>query len=213
MNEVRQTIEKAGLVPVIQIDAAEHAVPLAQTLSKGGLPIAEITFRTDAAADALAAVGAEVPDVLLGAGTVLSVEQAQTALDAGAKFIVAPGFNPRVVDFCLERGVPVTPGVNSPTDIEMGLERGLTLLKFFPAEASGGVKMVKALSAPYREVRFIPTGGIKPDNLGEYLGLPSVVACGGSWMVPKDALAGGAFDRIEQLVREAVKLAQTVRAK
>lgn len=211
MGNVHETIHEAGLVPVIKIDDAKQAVPLARTLAKAGLPIAEITFRTDAAPEALAAVGKEVPEVLLGAGTVLSMKQAQTALDSGAKFIVAPGFNPRVVDFCLEREIPVTPGVNSPTDIEMGIERGLTLLKFFPAEASGGVKMVKALSAPYREIRFIPTGGIKPENLGDYLALPSVAACGGSWMVPGDALNAGDFEKIEQLVREAVDLVAKLR--
>lgn len=211
MSDVYKAVKQAGLVPVIKIEDASKAVPLAQTLARAGLPIAEITFRTDAAPDALAAVGKEVPDVLLGAGTVLSVEQAQTALDAGAKFIVAPGFNPRVVDFCLERGVPVTPGVNSPTDIEMGVERGLTLLKFFPAEASGGVKMIKALSAPYRGIEFIPTGGIKAENLADYLSLPSVAACGGSWMVPSDALASGDFGKIEQLVQDAVELVKSVR--
>jgi 2-dehydro-3-deoxyphosphogluconate aldolase/(4S)-4-hydroxy-2-oxoglutarate aldolase len=211
MSNVMETIEQAGIVPVIKMDSARHAAPLARTLSEAGLPIAEITFRTDAAEAAIRAVAQAMPDVMLGAGTVVNVDQAKAALDAGARFIVAPGFNPKVVDYCIQQNVPVMPGVSTPTDIEMGLDRGLRVLKFFPAEAAGGTKMLKALSGPYKEVRFVPTGGIKPENLGEYLSLPSVVACGGSWIVPQRALSEERFDEIDKLVREALELVAQAR--
>ena len=169
MSELIEKLETAGLVPVIAIEDAENAVPLARAFADAGLPLAEITFRTAAAEDSIRNITREVPEVLVGAGTVLSVPQVQSAVSAGAKFIVSPGFNPKVVDFCVENGIPVVPGINNPTGIEMALDRGLEHVKFFPAEASGGLKMLKAMSAPYGKVKFLPTGGIKLDNLAEYL--------------------------------------------
>ncbi|MFZ2636187.1 MAG: bifunctional 4-hydroxy-2-oxoglutarate aldolase/2-dehydro-3-deoxy-phosphogluconate aldolase, partial [Rectinemataceae bacterium] len=207
MQAVFETIAGKRIVPVIKIEDPDRAVPLARALLSGGLPIAEITFRTAAAAQAMRAIVASVPGVLVGAGTVLTTGQVDIAIDSGASFVVTPGFNPRVVDYCLSRGIAVIPGVNSPSQVEMGLERGLEILKFFPAEASGGVKMLKALNGPYPGVRFIPTGGIGPDNLSEYLGLSCVLACGGSWMVKDEFIAAGKFQDIEEMTRRAVQAA------
>ena len=195
------------VVPVVAIPRADDAVPLARTLVEAGLPCAEITFRTDAAAAAIAAIAHAVPELRVGAGTVLSVAQADAALHAGASFIVAPGFDPAVVDFALERGVPVVPGVCTPTEVTLALARGLSVLKLFPAEASGGVSYLKALAAPFGAARFVPTGGIGPDNLAAYLAVRQVVACGGSWMVAKDLIAAGEFDTIGALAAEARRLA------
>jgi len=195
------------VVPVVAIPRADEAVRLARTLVEAGLPCAEITFRTDAAAAAIAAIAHAVPELRVGAGTVLSVAQADAALHAGASFIVAPGFDPAVVDFALERGVPVVPGVCTPTEVTLALARGLSVLKLFPAEASGGVSYLKALAAPFGAARFVPTGGIGPDNLAAYLAVRQVVACGGSWMVAKDLIAAGEFDTIGALAAEARRLA------
>ena len=170
---------------------------------RAGLPCAEITFRTAAAAAAIAAIAAAVPELRVGAGTVLTVEQAEAALQAGASFIVAPGFDPAVVDFALQRGVPIVPGVCTPTEVTLALARGLSLLKLFPAEAAGGVAYLKALAAPFGAARFVPTGGIGPDNLASYLAVRQVVACGGSWMVTKELIAAGDFDTIGGLACEA----------
>lgn len=206
MHTVLERIASFKLVPVIKIERAEDAVALGQALAAGGLPLAEVTFRTAAAPEAIRRLRAALPDILLGAGTVLNVEQARAASAAGATFVVAPGFNPKVVDFCLEQGMPVVPGVNSPTDIEMGLDRGLELLKFFPAEASGGLKMLRAVAAPYSGVKFMPTGGISMDNLLEYLAFPPVAACGGTWIAETALISSGRFDEITRLTRAAVGL-------
>lgn len=203
-SELLRQIEGLGLVPVIKIDKPEHAVPLARALAEGDIPIAEVTFRTDAALKSIKAIAAEVPEVTLGAGTVLTPVQAAEAHSAGAKFIVSPGFNPKVVDYCVQNGVFVLPGINSPTQIEQALEMGISTVKFFPAEASGGVAMLKAMSAPYGTVRFVPTGGIGPDNLRTYLDFTKVVACGGSWMVPPDAISRGDFSTVTSVARQAV---------
>lgn len=194
------------IIPVVAIQDAGDALPLADALIRGGLPCAEITFRTAAAAGAIEAV-AKRGDIDVGAGTVLKVEQVKQAVDAGATFIVSPGFNPKVVAYCIDNSIPVTPGVSNPTDIEMALDFGLEILKFFPAEAFGGLKTLKAMSAPYTMMRFIPTGGIGPGNVLDYLRHPKVAACGGSWMVKSDLIAGGQFERITELTQEAVAIA------
>jgi len=206
MNDVLKRQGELGLVPVVKIMDAKDAVPLGKALIAGDLPIAEITFRTDAAEESIKRISSKLPDMLVGAGTVLTTDQAERAVAAGAKFIVSPGFNPKVVDWCIEKGVPITPGVNSPTQIEMALERGLTHLKFFPAEASGGLAMLKAMSGPYGGVKFIPTGGVNAGNLGEYLASPLIHACGGSWLAKADVIAAGNFDEITRVTREAVSL-------
>ena len=196
----------AGLVPVIKIDRAEDAVPLCGALKKGGLPVAEITFRTPAAEESIRRVAAELPDVMLGAGTVLSVEQAKRAVAAGATYIVSPGLNPKVVGWCVEHGVPILPGCANPSDIEAALEFGLDTVKFFPAEALGGLKLIKAMAAPYGGVRFVPTGGISEKNALEYLAFNKVAAIGGSWMAPADAINAGDWARIQRLAADAVNL-------
>lgn len=211
MVDVLQRIGELGVVPVIAIDNAADAPKLGQALLDGGLPCAEITFRTAAAAEAIKLMTAECPDVLVGAGTVMTVDQAKRASEAGVKFIVTPGFDEDVVDWCIEHDMPVTPGVVTPTEINMALKKGLNVVKFFPAEASGGVKTLKAIAAPYQGVKFIPTGGISAGNLAEYLSLKSVLACGGSWMVTKELISGGRFDQISALAAEAVAVVQQIR--
>lgn len=210
MNPIVEQIGHLKLVPVVKIERAGDALALGQALIAAGLPLAEITFRTEAAAEAIRILSDSLPELLVGAGTVLSSEQVRQATAAGAKFIVAPGFNPRVVDHCLEQGVLMVPGVNSPTQIEMGLERGLEVLKFFPAEASGGLKLLKAMAEPYSGVNFMPTGGIDTNNLLEYLAFKRVVACGGSWMVKSTLISAGQFDEISRLTREAVELIKSM---
>lgn len=199
-------IAKGRLVPVIALENAEDAVPLCQALEAGGLTVAEITFRTAAARDALATVAKEFPQFTLGAGTVTTVEELKAASDAGARFAVAPGLNPRIVKLAKDLGMDFFPGVMTPSDIEAALELGCTVLKYFPAEAAGGLKMLKALYAPYkhRGVRFIPTGGINAENMIQYLETPSVVAVGGSWIVAKDLIAAKDWARITELTRIAV---------
>lgn len=213
MSEVLTTIRQHGLVPVIKLESAESAEPLARTLQEAGLPLAEVTFRTEAAEESIRRIAKNVPDVLVGAGTVLSIQQVQKAVEAGASFIVSPGFNPRVVEYCVANDIPVTPGVSNPTDVEAALEYALDVLKFFPAGAAGGTAMLKALAGPYGGVGFIPTGGVKPDNLADYLELPNVVAVGGSWMVPSDAIKKGDFEKVGSLTREAVELTTRIRNK
>ncbi len=210
-NEIADRLEKLGIIPVIVIEDAKSAVPLAQALIKGGLPCAEITFRTAAAADAIKTLTQEFPDLLVGAGTVLKEEQADAARRAGAKFIVAPGFNQHVVGYCQEHDVEIYPGVCTPTDIEAALGMGLTVLKFFPAEPMGGLNYLKAISAPYGQLRFIPTGGVNPQNVGKYLAFNKILACAGTWLASKDAIAGERFDEIEANVREAVRLVKEAR--
>ena len=199
-----EKIKLLGIVPVVKIDDAEKAVPLAQALCRGGLPCAEITFRTDAAEDAITRIAAAMPDMLVGAGTVLTPEQADKAQAAGAKFVVSPGFNPKVVDHCIAKGIPIFPGCSNPSDIEQALERGLSCVKFFPAEQAGGIAAVKAMAAPYSGVSFLPTGGINAKNLNDYLSFDRVVACGGSWMVDSALIDAGDFAAIEELTRTAV---------
>lgn len=202
--DIMQQLSLAGLVPVIAIKDAADAVPLCRALSDGGLPVAEITFRTSAAEEAIRRVHAELPDVLLCAGTVLTPEQADRAVRAGAAAIVSPGLNPDVVKHCQEIGVPVCPGTSSPSDLDVALALGLKTVKVFPAEAIGGVKLIKAMSAPYGDMRFMPTGGINENNMLDYLAFEKVVCCGGSWMVPSDAVAEKDWARVTLLTRSAV---------
>lgn len=211
MNKILQQLENVGLVPVVAIEQAEDAPQLGRALLAGGLPCAEITFRTAAAAEAIRLMATECPDMLVGAGTVLTVEQAQQAVAAGAKFIVSPGFDSDVVDWCLANNVPITPGVATPTEVGLALKKGVTVQKFFPAEAIGGVKSLKAIVAPYGGVKFIPTGGINANNLGDYLSLPMVHACGGSWMVKKQLISAGEFDKITELTAEAIAIVKKIR--
>ena len=205
MDVVFEIIGKYKLVPVVKIEKASDAIDLGRALFEGGLPIAEVTFRTDAAEEAIRLMVKEHRDMLVGAGTVLTVENAKKAIGAGAAFIVAPGFNPEVVDYCISQGIPVTPGVTNPTQVEMGLSRGLQVLKFFPAEAAGGLKMLKAMGAVY-DVKYMPTGGINVSNLKEYLAYDKILACGGSWMVKADLISSGNFAEITRLTKEAVAL-------
>jgi 2-dehydro-3-deoxyphosphogluconate aldolase/(4S)-4-hydroxy-2-oxoglutarate aldolase len=205
MTHVLDRIAQLKLIPMVVLDHADHTAPFAEALVRGGLPVAEITFRTAAAEQAIRTL-AQRRDLLVGAGTVLTTEQADRAIGAGAQFIVAPGTNPTVVEHVRKQGVMMCPGVVTPTDIELAMSLGVTTLKFFPAETMGGVAMLKALAGPYPDVRFIPTGGITPELLPNYLKLRSVVACGGSWLAPRHLLAEGKFDAIQRLVEQAVKL-------
>ena len=202
--DVIKELSLIGLVPVIKIDDAKDAAPLAKALYEGGLPCAEVTFRTAAAAEAIAEMVKACPDMLVGAGTVLTTAQVDEAVAAGAKFIVSPGLNPTVVKYCVDKDIPVMPGINNPSGIEQAMELGLKVVKFFPAEPSGGLNMLKAMAAPYGGVRFMPTGGISPANVGDYLAWNRIIACGGSWMVPPKMLAEGNFEGIKRLAREAV---------
>ncbi len=213
MDRILERLGTLAIIPVIEIARAESSVPLGQALLDGGLPCAEITFRTAAAEDAIRRMTSTFSDMIIGAGTILTIDQAQKAIKAGAQFIVSPGLNPRIVDWCLEHDVPVTPGVATPTEIGMALEQGLSILKFFPAEAFGGIGTLKAIAAPYSGVRFIPTGGISPQNLGDYLKLPMVHACGGSWLAPGKLISNGAFHEIARLTQEAVALVGQYRDK
>ena len=195
------------IIPVVAIHDANDADSLADALTAGGLPCAEITFRTDAAAETIRKIAVR-NDMIVGAGTVLKIEQVKQAVECGACFVVSPGFNPKVVQYSIENAIPITPGISTPTDIEMALEFGLDIVKFFPAEAFGGLKTLKALSAPYQMMRFIPTGGIGPQNVIEYLKHPKVPACGGNWMVKTNLISDGQFEEITRLSREAVELAR-----
>lgn len=205
MQDALERLRQLRLAPVIVIDNPADAKPLAEALVAGGLPCAEVTFRTAAAAEAIRRMTKSQPDMLVGAGTVLTTEQAAQAREAGAQFIVSPGLNPVVVDYCLEHGIPIFPGVCTPTEIEAGLQRGLKVLKFFPAEPAGGLSYLKAISAPYSMVEFIPTGGINAEKLPAYFSFRSVVACGGSWMAPSDWIRAGQFDRIREETARAVE--------
>lgn len=204
MHEVLEQIQKLGIVPVVKIDKLEDAKPLAQALIEGGLPCAEVTFRTDAAEEAIHIIASDFPDMLIGAGTVLTTEQVDRAVNAGARFIVSPGLNPKVVKYCMEKGIPVTPGCSNPSDIEQAIELGLEVVKFFPAEAAGGLNMIKAMSAPYVNMKFMPTGGITEKNILSYLDFPKIIACGGSWMVNETLINNGEFDKIKALTKDAV---------
>jgi 2-dehydro-3-deoxyphosphogluconate aldolase/(4S)-4-hydroxy-2-oxoglutarate aldolase len=199
-----ETIKSLGIVPVIKIDDEKKAVPLAKALCDGGLPCAEITFRTEQAEQAIRLIADALPDMLVGAGTVLTPEQANKAKAAGAKFIVSPGLNPNVVEHCKNIGIPIFPGCANPSDIEKALELGLSCVKFFPAEQSGGIAAIKAMAAPYGDISFLPTGGVNAKNLNDYLAFDRVVACGGSWMADPALINAGDFSKIEELTREAV---------
>lgn len=211
MNEILKQIGLTGIVPVVVLNNAADAMPLAESLIKGGLPCAEVTFRTDAAEESIRTIAKNFPDMLVGAGTVLSVEQVKRAVGAGAKFIVSPGLNPKVVEYCIKKGYPVTPGIMTPTELEMALGLGLDVVKFFPAENAGGLKMIKAMSAPYTMMKFMPTGGINSTNVRDYLACDKILACGGSWMVKGDLINSGNFAEIENLTREAAAIVKEVR--
>lgn len=210
MHEIIAQFEDLRVIPVVAIDRAEDAMPLADTLIEGGLPCAEITFRTPAAADAMR-IMSKRGDILVGAGTVLTVEQIKIAIDAGARFMVSPGFNPKVAGYCVKNNIVFTPGICTPSDIEAALDFDLNLLKFFPAEAFGGLATLKAMSGPYTTVKFIPTGGINPQNLAEYLRFQKVVACGGTWIAKSALISEGKFGDILRNVREALEIIKEIK--
>lgn len=205
MVQISEQIFKIGIIPVIAIDDAEKAVPLAKALVKGGLPAAEVTFRTAAAEEAIRRIVAEVPDMLVGAGTVLTKEQADRAIAAGSQFIVSPGFNPEITRYVLDKGVAMMPGTATPGEMEQAMSMGLNVVKFFPAEQNGGVAKLKALAGPYTNLRWMPTGGVNTKNMMDYLGFDRIIACGGTWMVKKDLIEGEQWDEITRICKEAVK--------
>lgn len=205
MNEVLQKLSNIGIVPVVVIDDVEKAVPLAKALVAGGIPCAEVTFRTAEAEEAIKRMSAEVPELIVGAGTVLTTEQADRAVAAGAKFLVSPGFNRKVVDYCISKGYLITPGTSRPSDVEQAIECGLEVIKFFPAEAAGGLPMIKAMCGPYKTVKFMPTGGINASNINSYLAFDKIICCGGSWMVKGDLVKADKFDEITKLCQQAVE--------
>lgn len=211
MQDILDAIRAVGIVPVVALPETDHAAPLARALSEGGLPVAEVTFRTPAAAEGIRLMIRECPDMLVGAGTVLTVAQADEAVDAGARFIVAPGFDPEVVDYCLERSIPVMPGVATASELTQAVLRELPAVKFFPAEAMGGLKTLKSLAAPFRPTQFMVTGGLSMDNMAPYLAWDAILAVGGSWMVKKQLLIDRDFDRIRSLAAEAVGAVRTLR--
>ncbi len=204
MDKICEELYKIGIVPVIAIDDAKDAEPLAEALIKGGLPAAEVTFRTAAAEEAIKIISQKFPEMIVGAGTVLNAEQADRAKAAGVKFIVSPGFNRSNVEYIQSIGVPVVPGTASPGEVEQAIELGLDCVQFFPAEQNGGIAKIKAMAAPYTKMHFMPTGGVTKDNLNDYLGFNKVFCCGGTWMVKKDLIAAGKFDKIEEMTRDAV---------
>ena len=210
MNNAHERIAKAKLLPVIKLDRVEDAIPLAEALIEGGLPVMEITFRTDAAESSIRAVSKACPDILTGAGTVTTLEQVKRAFDAGAKYVVTPGISSPVIEYCCANNIPVYPGTCTPTEIMQVMEFGLDIVKFFPAAQFGGLSTVKALSAPFPSLKFVPTGGVTESNLLEYLAFPKIIACGGSWMVKDDLLRAGDFKGIAALVAKAVALTKKV---
>lgn len=212
MNKVLEELGGYGIVPVVVLNRVEDAKPLANALCEGGLKCAEVTFRTDAAEESIRIMTTEFPDMLVGAGTVLTIEQVDRAVAAGAKFIVSPGFDPEIVDYCIEKDIPVVPGCITPSEVAQGVKRGLEVVKFFPAEQAGGLAMLKAMAAPYTTMKFMPTGGISAKNLSEYLSFKKIIACGGSWMVKADLVDAGDYDRIIELTKEAVELVKAARA-
>lgn len=211
MNQILEQLGTYGIVPVVVLQDAAKAEPLAKALCKGGLACAEVTFRTDAAEESIRIMSEKFPEMLVGAGTVLTTEQADRAVKAGAKFIVSPGLNPEVVKWCQAHEVPVIPGIVTPTEMAQAIGLGLTMVKFFPAEPAGGLPMIKAMAAPYTGMRFMPTGGINAANLEEYLSCDKILCCGGSWMVKSNLVKAGAFDKIRELTAEARKLADSIR--
>lgn len=211
MSTMNEKIAEFGVVPVVVLEDVKDAKPLADALVKGGLPCAEVTFRTDAAEESIRIMTREYPDMLVGAGTVLTVEQVDKAVNAGAKFIVSPGFDEEIVDYCMENGIPVFPGCITPSEVAQAVKRGLHVVKFFPAEQFGGVNTIKSLAAPYTTIKFMPTGGVNAGNLKDYLGCDKIVCCGGSWMVKGDLIKAKEFEKICELTAEAAELVKKVR--
>lgn len=212
MENIMVQIEKTGVIPVVVINDVEDAEPLAQALCEGGLPCAEVTFRTAAAEESIRKMTDIYPDMLIGAGTVLTTEQVDRAAAAGAKFIVSPGFDPEVVDYCILKQIPVFPGCITPSEVAQAAKRGLKVVKFFPAVQFGGVSTIQALTAPYVGLKFMPTGGVNAKNLADYLQCKSIIACGGSWMVKSDLIKAGEFEKIKDMTKEAVSLVNEIRA-
>ncbi len=211
MKTIAEQFYEHGVVPVVVLEEVKDALPLAAALVEGGLPCAEVTFRTEAAEESIRLMSEKYPEMLVGAGTVLTIEQVDRAVTAGAKFIVSPGFDPEIVDYCLEKKIPVFPGCITPSEVAQAVKRGLQVVKFFPAEQAGGVAMIKAMAAPYTMVKFMPTGGISAKNLADYLSFGKILCCGGSWMVKGDLIKNGEFDKIRELTKEAVELAAKIR--
>ena len=211
MNEVLEKLGQYGIVPVVVLNDSKDAAPLADALCDGGLACAEVTFRTEAAADSIRIMTEKHPEMLVGAGTVLTTKQVDEAVEAGAKFIVSPGLNPTIVKYCIEKNIPITPGVATPSEMEQAIELGLNLVKFFPAEPSGGLAMINAVAAPYTMLKFMPTGGINPNNVKDYLNSDKIFACGGSWMVKGNLINNGDFDKIKELTKEAVNIVKEIR--
>lgn len=213
MNEVLEKIQEIGIVPVVVLDDAKDAAPLAKALCEGGLPCAEVTFRTAAAEESIRLMHEAYPDMVLAAGTVLTTEQVDRAVTAGASLIVSPGFDPEIVDYCISKNIEVVPGIVTPSELAQAVKRGLTRVKFFPAEAAGGLAMIKAMCAAYTNVRIMPTGGINAKNIGDYLACDKIFCCGGSWMVKGDLIKAGEFDKIKDMTAEAVEVVKKARAK
>ncbi len=211
MKTLEEQFYDYAVVPVVVLNDAEDAAPLADALVKGGLPCAEVTFRTEAAEESIRIMSEKYPEMLVGAGTILTVDQVDRAVAAGAKFIVSPGFDPEIVDYCLKKNIPVFPGCVSPSEVAQAVKRGLKVVKFFPAEQAGGLAMLKAMAAPYTMLKFMPTGGINTKNLKEYLGFSKILCCGGSWMVKGDMIKNKEFDKITEMTKEAVELAAAAR--
>lgn len=211
MNPLLEQIKHYGIVPVVVLEDAKDARPLAKALCEGGLPLAEITFRTEAAAEAIHIMTKEFPDMLIGAGTVLNAEQVDAATQSGAKFIVSPGLNPRTVRYCIDKGIMILPGCSNPSDVELAIENGLEAVKYFPAEQAGGLPMIKAMAAPYSNIQFMPTGGINESNLSDYLSYPKILACGGSWMVKSELIKQGDYETITRWTSEAVAMVKKIR--
>ena len=207
-DELIKKIEDIKIVPVVVLNDAENAKPLAKALCEGGLPCAEVTFRTGAAEESIRIMHEAYPEMIIGAGTVLTTEQVERAVSAGASFIVSPGFDPEIVDYCIEKSIPVFPGCITPSEIAQAVKRGLKVVKFFPAEQFGGVDTIKALAAPYVGLKFMPTGGINAGNIKDYLECKSIIACGGSWMVKGNIIEAKEFERIKEMTITAVSLAK-----
>lgn len=211
MKTIEEQFYDFGVVPVVVLEEVKDALPLAKALTDGGLPCAEVTFRTDAAEESIRLMSSQYPEMLVGAGTVLTTEQVDRAVGAGAKFIVSPGFDTEIVDYCIGKNIPVFPGCVTPSEVAQAVKRGLEVVKFFPAEQAGGIGMIKAMAAPYTMVRFMPTGGISLDNLKDYLAFDRIICCGGSWMVKGELIKNGEFDKITSLAEEAVEQVGKIR--
>ena len=211
MNDVIKALGEYGIVPVVVLNDAKDAEPLAKALCEGGLKCAEVTFRTAAAEESIKIMAEKFPDMLVGAGAVLTTEQVDRAVAAGAKFIVSPGLNPKVVKYCVEKGIPVCPGTCTPSEMEQAMDLGLDVVKFFPAEPSGGVKFIKAVAAPYTMLKFMPTGGVNATNVRDYLAYDKILCCGGSWMVKGSLIEAGEFDKIVEMTKEAAAIVKEVR--